>query len=174
MSQSFVTAAEERMRDACSILALVCNQCAAVVATADELLCERVPCLDGAVWSYELDLLDTVAHCYSATNPQDARFDVARFGATACTRMRYLGEPQLEHSWFPPLGWMNASCQTCFQQLGWVFADEGRNVQFAGVIVTSLVERRVGRWATHPPLPERARPAVPPPTPQSPQELALM
>ena len=44
---------------------------------------------------------------YSATNPQNHRFDVIR--VLACdrvvSRLRLRGSSSLEHSWFPPLGW---------------------------------------------------------------------
>lgn len=148
MSDSFVAAAEARAADLDRLLAvpaLVCSKCNEPIATADELLPERVPCLDGVVWCYELDLLETTAHCYSATNPDDYRFDVARFGQGACSRLLLANEaPESSHSWFPPYKWVNASCPACLQQLGWVFHDETTNaMRFAGVIVTKMIERRV-------------------------------
>ena len=144
---SFLAAAQSRATDVDAtrtVLALCCNHCQEVVATADELLKDRVPYKEGAVWAYELDLLDTTAFCYSATNPSDDRFDVGRFNTETCARLRYSGSPTAEHSWFPPNGWINARCPVCPQQLGWVFADpETDAVCFAGIIVTNLIERRV-------------------------------
>ena len=104
MSDSFLSAVETRAKEVCArttVLALCCNNCQAVVATADELLKDQVPTAEGAVWAYELDLLDVTAYCYSATNPDDARFDVGRFNADACARLRWSGTPEPAHSWFP-------------------------------------------------------------------------
>ena len=158
---SFLAAAAARSIDAAKavdepILALVCNKCGAVVATERELCCQPVPFRQGAVWSYELDLLNETAHCYSATNPDGSRFDVARFDANTCKRLRFSGVPTADHSWFPPACWRNAQCQSCPQQLGWVFsaADKASVPSFAGIIVTNLVERHVPVSDTLPPSPE--------------------
>lgn len=151
MSASFIAAAESRAADLDRLLAvpaLVCNRCSAPIASADELLKDCVPCRDGAVWCYELDLLETTAYCYSATNPDDHRFDVARFDKGACSRLLLSdGVPEAAHSWFPPFRWVNACCPSCLQQLGWVFHDESNAMCFAGVIVTKMIERRVAMHA---------------------------
>jgi len=144
MSGSFVEAVTIRAVDVDSgVLALCCASCGHVVATAEELLPDRVDCRTGSVWGYELDLLETTAYCYSATNPSDARFDVARFNAAACARAHFAGEPSDECTWFPPHRWINASCAGCPRQVGWVFVDEQATPLFIGVIVTSLRERRI-------------------------------
>ena len=150
---SFLSAAAARAADATPrLLSLCCNQCGAVVATAEELLCEKAAYLEGAVWAYELDLLDTTAFVYSATNPEATRFDVGRFDSAACARLRFGRDPAIaDHSWSPPYRWRNARCQNCPSQVGWVFADENDEIKFAGVIVTALVERRVPVSETLPP-----------------------
>lgn len=149
MSASFISVVAVRAEDTVpTSLSLCCNACGWVITTAEELLCEAVPCLAASVWSYELDLLDGTAACYSATNPDDHRFDVVRFSAAAGMRLRHSGAPQKAHSWFPPFGWVTSQCQRCPQQLGWVFMDEAAIVQFAGVIVTHTIERRVPKRAT--------------------------
>ena len=152
--ESFISAADARTRDMAqqnTVPALICSRCKRPVATADELLRDKVQALNGSVWSYELDLLETSAFCYSATNPDDHRFDVARFDVSVCKRLRYQGTPEVAHSWFPPYGWVNAKCENCPSQLGWVFHDDAGAPQFAGIIVTNLVERRVpANWASIP------------------------
>ena len=78
---------------------MLCAHCAAtIVADTSELLRDPVPCREGSVWSYELDFLETSAYVYSATNPTDDRFDVARFGPAACARLRF-GENQVNLRW---------------------------------------------------------------------------
>ena len=153
MDSFFLSAAAARAADATPrLLSLCCNQCGAVVATAEELLCEKAAFLEGAVWAYELDLLDTTAFVYSATNPEATRIDVGRFDSAACARLRFGRDPAIaDHSWFPPYRWRNARCQNCPSQVGWVFADENDEIKFAGVIVTALVERRVPVSQTLPP-----------------------
>ena len=52
---SFLSAAAARAADATPrLLSLCCNQCGAVVATAEELLCEKAAYLEGAVWAMSL------------------------------------------------------------------------------------------------------------------------
>ena len=103
------------------VRAMCCAQCNAPIASSDELLSEPVPHNTETTWTYELDFLETSAWVFSATNPADVRFDVGRFGASACARLAVEGEPTLEHSWFPPHPWVNASCPICFGHLGWAF-----------------------------------------------------
>jgi hypothetical protein len=172
MSSSFLGAVAMRAADVAAAAArpaLLCAHCAAtIVADTSELLHEQAPCREGSVWSYELEILETSVFVYSATNPTDDRFDVARVGPAACARLIFEGEPTPEHSWFPPFGWVNASCRRCQHQLGWVFMDAavrgsgggGADSEpvFAGLIVTRLRESRM------PPIGaavQRERPARP-------------
>ncbi|EOD28110.1 hypothetical protein EMIHUDRAFT_47771, partial [Emiliania huxleyi CCMP1516] len=122
---------------------LVCAQCGSPISTAEELCTERVDTFARAVYAYELDVLDEEAWCYSATNPSDTRFDVARFrlpadAARAC-RLRFEGVPTAEHSWFPPFLWSMACCERCRSHLGWAFHREGASTpEFVGLILTHL------------------------------------
>ncbi|KAF4696949.1 hypothetical protein FOZ60_013300 [Perkinsus olseni] len=83
------------------------------------------------VYSYELDVLEDPAWCYSATNPHEYRFDVCRANPAELAHggIRVTNPPQEEFSWFPPYLWMMALCNTCGVHLGWAFctADEAEN-----------------------------------------------
>ena len=57
---------------------LVCSSCQAPIATASELVSQKIECLKDACYAYELELLDTEVTVYSATNTNDHRFDVVR------------------------------------------------------------------------------------------------
>ncbi|KAF4654774.1 hypothetical protein FOL46_008545 [Perkinsus olseni] len=67
------------------------------------------------VYSYELDVLEDPAWCYSATNPHEYRFDVCRANPAELSHggIRVTNPPQEEFSWFPPYLWMMALCNTC-------------------------------------------------------------
>lgn len=168
------------------LLALCCSVCDSPIATAADLLPKQVPRLESASYPYKLDLLigtetesptsndginfggdgDSVSggECwvYSATNPDQTRFDVARFGQGACQRVHVHGEPTTAHTFFPPHPWRMASCPRCWVHLGWSFGtgreesavDTGSDVNdavdggdqgdsFLGLILTNLRERRV-------------------------------
>lgn len=126
------------------IRCMVCSVCAAPIATADELLCEPLPCADKSCWKYELDFLESTAWCYSATNSGDNRFDVARFGGAAVGRVATHGTPTDEHTWFPPHRWSMASCRGCDQHLGWAFSDvaaiDDGTFSFVGLVLTRMRE----------------------------------
>ena len=58
-----------------------CARCNHPIAAAADLLPEQVPRLESASYPYQLDLLgNEEAWVYSATNAQQHRFDVCRFG----------------------------------------------------------------------------------------------
>lgn len=123
---------------------MVCSVCATPIASANELLCEAVPCAEASCWKYELDFLESTAWCYSATNSGDNRFDVARFGGGAVARVATHGTPTDEHTWFPPHRWSMAACRGCDQHLGWAFSDglalDDGSLSFVGLVLTRLRE----------------------------------
>lgn len=125
--------------------ALVCARCNHPVAIVGEMLCERVQVMDSAVYSYELEVLDhEEVWCYSATNPENIRFDVCRF-AQPRPRVVITGTPTREHSWFPPYLWRGALCPGCDSHLGWAFVEAASSTQpsFVGLILTRLRERQL-------------------------------
>ena len=90
---------------------ICCAQRNCPIATAAELLPEQIARLESASYPYQLDLLgNEECWVYSATNPNNTRFDVARFGGAACKRVRLLGSASDEHSFFPPYAWRMACC----------------------------------------------------------------
>jgi len=132
---------------------LVCANCRCAVASSDDIIKERAPTMEAAVWCYELDLcgVEDVPQ-YSATNPDAVRFDVVRMrhpdmeGAAVISS----GTPLTLHSWFPPYAWTMAACFRCAAHLGWVFWDTAVEAQrdgnpapaFVGLITTRLRQRR--------------------------------
>lgn len=135
-------------------LGLACQNCDMPVASADELLPERVAVLDSAVYTYQLeDVCAADPWCYSATNAHDHRFDVARFRPPPGEpRVQYHGEPTADMSWFPPYEWRQAACRRCLRHLGWAFSEAGTEpgaprVVFLGLVLTHLRERSMTRDA---------------------------
>ena len=124
--------------------ALRCARCNRAIATAADLLPEQIPRLESASYPYQLDLLgNEEAWVYSATNPQQHRFDVCRFGPGACARLRIQGTPTADHSFFPPYAWRMAECRYCLAHLGWCFGAAGGGggaPAFAGLVLTHLRE----------------------------------
>ena len=124
----------------------VCAHCGVAVASAQDVITERAETLRTAVWEYQLDMLgiDDVP-VYSATNPEDHRFDVVRLkhpgkGGAAC--LVGGSPPRLEHSWFPPHPWQMAACCGCLDHLGWAFvAPDNTEPAFVGLICTRLRQR---------------------------------
>lgn len=120
-----------------------CARCNHPIAAAADLLPEQIPRLESASYPYQLDLLgNEEAWVYSATNANQHRFDVCRFGPSACARLEISGDgPTDEHSFFPPFAWRMAACARCSAHLGWAFgAAEGGEPQFAGLILTHMRE----------------------------------
>ena len=106
---------------------LCCDKCDAPVCDASEFFVERVAVWDATVYAYQLD--DVMSHqnvwCYSATNPSERRFDVARVRPSAHKRGLFCqGAFSNEHSWFPGHEWCMCMCQTCGQHMGWGFRKE--------------------------------------------------
>ena len=135
-------------------LGLACQNCDMPVASADELLPERVAVLDSAVYTYQLeDVCGADPWCYSATNAHDHRFDVARFRLPPGEpRVQYHGEPTADMSWFPPYEWRQAACRRCLRHLGWAFSEAGTEpgaprVVFLGLVLTHLRERSMRKDA---------------------------
>jgi hypothetical protein len=146
---------------------LACARCNSAVAFYRDVLCEPHPTLNSHVFTYALDIFET-AHAeeegegagapvsegapggvpaYSATNPQNRRFDVIRVQASerVIGRLRLRGPPTTDHSWFPPLAWSFANCKRCGSHIGWAFSKESSRdcltspipPEFIGVIVTN-------------------------------------
>ena len=125
--------------------AICCAQCDGPIASASDLLPAQIARLESASYPYQLDLLgDEECWVYSATNPNDQRFDVARFGAGACLRVRLHGDASTDHSFFPPHNWRMAECATCNAHVGWAFGsaeDANAPPAFLGLVLTHLRER---------------------------------
>lgn len=49
-----------------------------------------------------------------------------------------LGEPTVEHTWFPPFAWNFAMCDGCGIHTGWRFVDENAQDCFFGLMKTAL------------------------------------
>ena len=141
--------------DAPTVGALCCTRCDAPIATSADVLVDQIPRLESASYPYELDILglDDV-WVYSATNPHDARFDVARVGGSATGRIRVRGLPSSDHSFFTGYAWSMAECATCAAHVGWAFSEATDNgaetgggtgsappISFAGLVLTHLRER---------------------------------
>ena len=90
------------------VAVLVCSNCRFPLVEAAQIVRDRFQStFDQAVYSYELDVLDSEVWCYSATNPQDYRFDVVRVGPAlyGTSPFKYHGKPTPEHSWFAGYSW---------------------------------------------------------------------
>ena len=152
-----------------------CARCNHPIAAAADLLPEQVPRLESASYPYQLDLLgNEEAWVYSATNAQQHRFDVCRFGVKACARLDLSGTPTDEHSFFPPFAWRMAACARCSAHLGWAFgavegaiegaaegAAEGGEPLFAGLILTHLRETQCSLQELNAPLSPRPNSSMP-------------
>ena len=58
------------------------------------------------VSAYELEVLGRDCWCYSATNPNYNRFDVARVAPDlSSSSVKLRGKPTPAHSWFSGLAW---------------------------------------------------------------------
>lgn len=67
--------------------------------------------------------------CHVHTNPAGLTFRLRTFGAApGCAGQ---GEPQHEHTWFPPHAWQIAVCTGCAGHCGWRFSDAGGDAFFA-------------------------------------------
>ena len=153
---------------------LACARCNSAIAFYRDVLCEPHPTLNSHVFTYALDIFDdkekgegTGARvsegapggvpAYSATNPQNRRFDVIRVQASerVIGRLHLRGPPTSDHSWFPPLAWSFANCKRCGSHIGWAFSKEASRgcglvagqapypPEFMGIIVTNC-RLRVG------------------------------
>jgi hypothetical protein len=112
---------EEEENDDVDVMA--CDNCHFPVFTRNQVLTEKAPIDEAAVYGYELDVLDVEAPCYSATNPTAARFDVVRVGGAAQGVRRGVEHPATtEASWFSGFMWQMASCRACGVHLGWSFS----------------------------------------------------
>ena len=149
-----------------------CAQCNHPIAAAADLLPEQIPRLESASYPYQLDLLgNEEAWVYSATNANQHRFDVCRFGPAACARLDISGTSTDEHSFFPPFAWRMAACARCSAHLGWAFgavegtaegAAEGDEPLFAGLILTHLREtQQCSLEELNAPLPPRPNSSMP-------------
>ena len=152
-----------------------CAQCNHPIAAAADLLPEQIARLESASYPYQLDLLgNEEAWVYSATNAQQHRFDVCRFGVAACARLDLSGTATDEHSFFPPFAWRMAACARCSAHLGWAFgavegaiegtaegAAEGGEPLFAGLILTHLRETQCSLHELNAPLPPRPNSSMP-------------
>jgi hypothetical protein len=71
---------------------------------------------------------------FSFLNPNGIRFEIFTFSqAPGC---RQVGEPTLQHTWFPGHAWAYAVCGHCGQHLGWDYTGPHH---FFGLIKTRLV-----------------------------------
>lgn len=163
-----LTSEEEKAPTGEQSVGLCCQRCNRPIAAAADLLPEQISRLETASYPYQLDLLGVEdAWVYSATNPHQNRFDVARFGPATCARVVVMGAASDEHSFFPPYEWQMCYCAYCFAHLGWTFqypavegGAEGEHVEsggdsenvdappqgtqatdFAGLVLTNLRER---------------------------------
>merc|ERR1719240_2088534 len=100
---------------------MMCACCKLQVFSTDEIIQEKAGTWKEAVYPYELTVCDKTCWCYSATNPQEDRFDVVRVlpsAAGLCIR----GIPTTAHSWFSGYAWQLAQCNVCGSLLGWAFS----------------------------------------------------
>lgn len=99
---------------------LSCAQCEFPIVPASSVLATAVDTDPGKVYSYELEVGDTEAWVYSATNAYDNRFDVCRVSPPPGT-VRFAAGPTTKDSWFAGHGWTMAACAACGTHLGWGF-----------------------------------------------------
>uniref|UniRef100_A0A7S3UXY5 CULT domain-containing protein n=1 Tax=Aplanochytrium stocchinoi TaxID=215587 RepID=A0A7S3UXY5_9STRA len=121
--------------------------CGHPCAFSQDVITQQYTTLESHVYSYMLDIFDDVeAPAYSATNPNDNRFDVVCFKPDEVRHRVYInGDATPEHSWYPPFWWRFVSCLQCRTLLGWAFYSEdkqqgciSRYPEFLGLIVTNL------------------------------------
>lgn len=133
MTDGAVTAIDEAMaggdaapKAAETVAWLVCERCRFPLVRSDELIGEKFDCWQKVTWSYELTVLSRESiWCYSATNPDDDRFDIVRtLPSVAGRSIRTRGDPTSEYSWFPGYSWTVAHCHQCHWHLGWGFCPD--------------------------------------------------
>jgi hypothetical protein len=129
---------------------MACAACNAGIAGESDVLEEVLEHARDAVFSYDLEVLGKTIKCFSATNPNDNRFDVVRFGQ----EIDFIKSDSSffsDHSWFPGYLWAPAGCETCGDFLGWKFRHiEQDDNEFFGLIITKLRYRpTAGMFARH-------------------------
>jgi len=101
---------------------LSCDRCGYILCTLEEVYNEGTEVFEEAVYTYEFEIGDKLVSAYSATNPDEHRFDVVRVNKSAVGRgIKCRGVPTVHHSWFRGYAWNIANCMTCGQFLGWGF-----------------------------------------------------
>jgi len=111
---------------------LSCDRCGYILCTIDEVYNEVADVMSEAVYTYEFEIGDKLVSAYSATNPDEHRFDVVRVKQTAVGRgIKCREVPTLHHSWFKGFKWNIANCMTCGQFLGWGFHKDDRKEELA-------------------------------------------
>lgn len=107
--------------------ALLCAHCRTSLAGFDEILSHRTTDAWAAhVYAYELDIFSNKPPfwCYSATNPQERRFDLVRCDVAIAARRKRVelrGLWSSEHTFFVGHEWCYAMCGACNAFLGWGF-----------------------------------------------------
>ena len=134
-----------------TIKCLACASCDKPLVLVRDIIDEPAEILKSDVYCYNLDILDGIHTCYSATNPSATRFDVIRFAISPssheASHVALGDEYTADHSWFPGFEWSFAHCPHCSHHLGWGFRGEGSKAGtfFLGLIVTRMRARDVKR-----------------------------
>jgi hypothetical protein len=75
---------------------------------------------------------------FAFRNQEGIRFEILLFSRTlGC---RELGQPTLEHTWFPAHAWSFCVCDRCHAHLGWYYTGP---TEFAGLIMGRIVRASV-------------------------------
>eukprot|EP01004_Peranema_trichophorum_P009705 NODE_8452_length_677_cov_31.944043_g7828_i0.p1 GENE.NODE_8452_length_677_cov_31.944043_g7828_i0~~NODE_8452_length_677_cov_31.944043_g7828_i0.p1 ORF type:complete len:189 (-),score=39.83 NODE_8452_length_677_cov_31.944043_g7828_i0:31-597(-) len=120
---SSLTAGDDTTQTIPTFSVLSCSSCGFPIVKEEDLIEERIDTWSKVVYAYQLAVLDKEIWCYSATNPSDRRFDVARV-KPCMESTRITGKPTPEHTWFPGYSWSMASCKVCGAHLGWGFSKD--------------------------------------------------
>ena len=76
------------------------------------------------------------SHRHTFTNPEGVVYKIGCFSKIqGCT---LVGEPIIEHTWFPGFSWQIVICSNCYSHLGWHF-QSGEN-GFYGLVINNLIE----------------------------------
>jgi hypothetical protein len=99
-----------------------CSECNSVITYAD-----RIIAVSGS-------------KRHSFTNPAGVFCDFFTF--SSCPGAFALGDPIVEHSWFPGYGWSLALCLGCGNHLGWLYKEVSTRQEvpeFWGILVTQVL-----------------------------------
>ena len=76
------------------------------------------------------------SHRHTFSNPEGIVYNIGCF--SKIKGYSIIGDPILEHTWFPGFSWQIVICASCFSHIGWRFQSGSSN--FFGLVTNNLME----------------------------------